>query len=69
MSSSSSGVAVSVSESPWSWSPIPPSREGDVVPVMQGSIGDTGEEPHFARAEGFARTARVMAALRRRRAI
>ena len=58
MSSSSSGKAVSVSESAWSWSPILPSR-GDVTPVMKGSIG----------AEKFGRTARVMAALRRRRAI
>ena len=45
MSSSPSGMAVPVSESAWSWWPGPPSRGGDVTPVMQGPTDDTGEEP------------------------
>ena len=40
-------------------------KRRDMSPVMQGSVNDTIS----ARADGFGRTSRAMAALRRRRAI
>ena len=47
----------------------PAIKSRDVSPVVQGSVNDAIEDPHSARAEGFGRTARAMAALRRMRAI
>ena len=68
MSSSSSGIAVSVSKSSRSWSPGPPSISG-TRPQWCRALSMMPAESHSARAEGFGRTARAMAALRRRRAI
>ena len=68
LSSSSSGIAVSVSQSSRSWSPGTPSR---AVTCLQWSraLSMMPAKSHSARAEGFGRTVRAMAALRRRRAI
>ena len=68
MSSSSSGTAVSVSKSSRSWSPGPPSRAG-TRPQWCRALSMMPAKSHSARAGGFGRSARVMAALRRKRAI
>ena len=68
MSSSSSRIAVSVSESSRSWSPGPSSR-AETRPQWCKALLMMPAKSHSARAQGFGRTARVMAALRRRRAI
>ena len=62
------GIAVSVSESAWSWSPGPPSR-GRTCPQWCRALSMIPAKGHSARAGGFGRTARAMTALRRRRAI
>ena len=65
---SSSGMAVSVSESSRSWSAGLPSR---AVTCHQWckALSVMPAKSHSARAKGFGRTARAMAALQRRRAI
>ena len=63
--SSSSGIVMS--ESAMSWSPGPPSTAG-TCPQWCKALPMVPAESHSARAEGFDRTERAMAAVRRRRA-
>ena len=68
MSSSSSGIAVSFSKSSRSWWPGPQSMAGTCLQWCR-ALSMMPAKSHSALAEGFGRTARAMAALRRRRAI